>query len=380
MLRGTGSGFFITADGFLLSNCHVVNGASAIRIKTPDGVYDAHLVDADPRHDLALLKVEGSFTPVEFSPTASAVLGQTVFTVGFPLPDVQGLSPKVTKGIISSLRGIQDDNLKYQIDATIQPGNSGGPLAESSGALVGVIVSSLNERAVAEAYGALPQNVNYAIKNVYVKAFLQDHPEVRIKTSIPDPSISFERAVANVQAATVMVLIYQENPASFENLSQPAPNDTSATMAIIRYNNGITFQRRQEWDKAVVEYQAALQLNPRMAKAWFNLGLIYSIKNTPTRARDAYEHAVEIQPDMVAARYNLALLLREARNLQAAIAQLLEVLRLKPDYAGAYYTLGYIYADDPKATEQARSAYTKFLELAPDAPNAEYVRAWLSQH
>jgi predicted TPR repeat methyltransferase len=83
---------------------------------------------------------------------------------------------------------------------------------------------------------------------------------------------------------------------------------------------------------------------------------------------------------MIAARYNLALLLSEARDRPAAAAQLREILRLQPNAAAAYYVLGYLHTDDPLATEQAKAAYRKFLELAPNDPNAASVRDWLNRH
>ena len=207
---GFGSGFFITDDGYLLTNHHVVEKARAVRVQIGEEILEAVVVETDPDTDLAILKVEGSFTPAAFASGNHARLGQTVFTVGFPIPELQGVSPKVTKGVISSLRGLQDDSQSYQIDAAVQPGNSGGPLADEFGAVVGVVVARLGDQVVMEATGAIPQNVNYAIKKAYVLAFLQGHPDVmaRIQTAVDDPSVSFEQAVERIQAASAMILIY----------------------------------------------------------------------------------------------------------------------------------------------------------------------------
>ncbi len=93
-----------------------------------------------------------------------ANLGATIFTIGFPRPSLQGFSPKVTKGVISGLNGIKDDISQYQIDAAVQPGNSGGPLADENGNIVGVIVGKLNDSYLIKNHGSIAQNVNYAIK------------------------------------------------------------------------------------------------------------------------------------------------------------------------------------------------------------------------
>ena len=208
--RGFGSGFIITADGYLLSNYHVVKGAREIKIRTQDKTLDARLVEADRENDLALLKIEGSFVPLSFAESASAELGQTVFTVGFPMPNLQGFSPKVTKGVLSSLRGMQDDVRNYQIDAAIQPGNSGGPLADESGNVVGVVVAKLNDAYVLDRSGSVPQNVNYAVKKSYALAFLQSNAKVNksIKTEGKNAATSFEQAVKKVRESTVLVVTY----------------------------------------------------------------------------------------------------------------------------------------------------------------------------
>jgi S1-C subfamily serine protease len=127
----------------------------------------------DPTIDIALLKVDAETVPVPLA-KEPARIGQEVFTVGFPNPEVQGLSPKYTEGTISSTRGLQDDPSVYQISVPIQPGNSGGPILTREGRVVGVAVASLNEAFALQTSGALPQNVNYALKATRVRAFLQE--------------------------------------------------------------------------------------------------------------------------------------------------------------------------------------------------------------
>ena len=208
--RSFGSGFIITASGYVLSSCHVVQGSNAIRVRTADKTFDARVIEVDADNDLALLKIEGNFAPIAFAKDAAAKLGQTVFAVGFPLPDLQGFSPKVTKGVISSLRGAQDDVRMYQIDAAIQPGNSGGPLADESGNIAGVIVARLDDAFVVQNTGSIAQNVNYAVKKSYSLAFIQNNPEAAKSIQIAGDSdkVSFEQAVEKVRKGTVLVVVY----------------------------------------------------------------------------------------------------------------------------------------------------------------------------
>src|SRR5208282_2594685 len=105
----------------------------------------------------------GSFPALSISRAESADLGQEVFTIGFPNIVMQGIAPKYTDGKISSLAGMMDDPTEYQISVPVQPGNSGGPLCDANGQVVGIVVARLNDLTVLQASGAVPQNVNYAV-------------------------------------------------------------------------------------------------------------------------------------------------------------------------------------------------------------------------
>lgn len=95
-------------------------------------------------------------------------LGTEVFTIGFPQPELMGVEPKLSTGVISATSGIQDDTRTYQISVPVQAGNSGGPLIDNEGRVVGIVASKLNAAKVFEWTGDLPQNVNYAVKSTYL--------------------------------------------------------------------------------------------------------------------------------------------------------------------------------------------------------------------
>jgi hypothetical protein len=168
----SGSGFFVGKAGYFVTNAHVVERGKEFNVFYSGRSLKAELIKVSKVADLALLKVSESVTGMEIAET-DAELGEDVFAVGFPNPTIQGMEVKVTKGVISSSKGFQDDETRYQIDAAVQPGNSGGPLCDKSGRLVGVVVSGLNQIAVAKETGSIPQNVNYAIKASEVNALLR---------------------------------------------------------------------------------------------------------------------------------------------------------------------------------------------------------------
>lgn len=177
--HNTGTGFFVTTDGYLITNNHVVQGAAAVQLVTvtmrgkASAKVSATVVKLDPYNDLALLKAEGTFTALPVGPSYDMKLGDTVSTIGFPMTDMMGYYPKFTRGEISSLAGLQDDPRYFQISTPIQPGNSGGALVDEYGNVVGVTSSGLNAAAVLQKTGHAPENVNYAIKSYLVRIFLE---------------------------------------------------------------------------------------------------------------------------------------------------------------------------------------------------------------
>lgn len=174
----SGSGFALK-NGYIVTNFHVIDGAKSILIKGISGEfnksYKAFLVGIDKNNDLALLKInDPAFNgfgniPYSISPTTSDV-GEDIFVLGYPLTSTMGDEIKLTTGIISSKTGFQGNVALYQISAPIQPGNSGGPLFDNDGNIIGIISAKHKEA----------ENVGYAIKASYLKNLI----ETTVNTSI----------------------------------------------------------------------------------------------------------------------------------------------------------------------------------------------------
>lgn len=209
--EGSGTGFAITKSGYIITNHHVAGGAYNITVHVGDNSFKARLIAEDQKNDLAIIKVDTELTPLALA-FGDAKLGQTVFTVGFPMTRLQGKAPKVTRGVVSGMRGIKDDERMYQTDVAVQAGNSGGALADENGNLVGVICAKASFQAFLMRSGTLPENVNYAIKKEKLEQFLKQHPNVQKQlVTSANSGMKFEDAVAQVVKATVRIVVNSDD-------------------------------------------------------------------------------------------------------------------------------------------------------------------------
>ena len=168
----TGTGFAV-APGLLVTNHHVIDGCTAIEIVSADGRRRAAVVDADPLIDLALLRVPGMRgAAAKLRSPNNVRLGEPVMIFGFPLSGSLTSGGNFTSGLVSGLRGLRDSVGEIQITAPVQPGNSGGPVMDASGSVVGVVVAKLDALRSAIATGDIPQNVNFAVSLDILSEFL----------------------------------------------------------------------------------------------------------------------------------------------------------------------------------------------------------------
>ena len=178
---GSGSAFFISADGVAVTAAHVVKGCG--RLESPRwGV--VKVLAADPRADLAILKApaaSGQYVPLR---ARGPRLGENMAAAGYPLGQLLGPGLKITTGVVSGLSGPQGDRGLFQLSAPIQPGNSGGPVIDANGALIGVVAAKLDELKLADATGVFPRNINFAVPVTILQSFL-DENGVTYKTATP---------------------------------------------------------------------------------------------------------------------------------------------------------------------------------------------------
>jgi S1-C subfamily serine protease len=175
--KSSGTCFAISQEGILVTNYHVIKDANKINIKGVNGnfslSYNAKVLLSDKNNDLAIVKIEDeNFAGIKSIPytikTTAGKTGENIFVLGYPLRATMGDEIKLSNGIISSKTGFQGDVSTYQISAPVQPGNSGGPLFDNQGHLIGIINAKHSDA----------ENASYAVKVSYLMNLIEALPNV----------------------------------------------------------------------------------------------------------------------------------------------------------------------------------------------------------
>jgi len=222
----SGTGFFINNAGNILTNEHVVRGCDRLRVT---GYGPATVVAKDDSVDLAVVAIGSRPATAPLRLRAGPPrLAEDVYAIGFPLADVLSNSVKVTTGSVNSTSGIQDNPSTFQLSAPIQPGNSGGPVVDQAGVVMGIANATLSERVYDRA-----QNVNFAIKSRAALAFLG-------RNGISHSAVETAGKPASIEAvANSVVRIDCFEPAA--TLSRPSAPTTSPDMAILQATDMVGF-------------------------------------------------------------------------------------------------------------------------------------------
>jgi S1-C subfamily serine protease len=203
----TGTGFLFSSSDYVITSYHVVHGAKSIRVRLINGKrIDATVALKDTNNDIAILKLSQPPTSrqniIVLGDSSLVKTGDRVFTYGFPLVDLLGdAEPRYSEGFINSLSGISNDPRLFQVSIPIQPGNSGGPVFNEQGELIGIATSSIDSVRTQQVFGSSPQNVNFAIKSSYIKSLLPNLPEAFIRDKgivvVPAEEVGFKERVKN---------------------------------------------------------------------------------------------------------------------------------------------------------------------------------------
>jgi hypothetical protein len=213
--RPAGTAFVVHPDGYLLTAAHVVKDATQVEVVIEDKSYDARLVGVDVKSDLALLHIKAKNLPALLLSNSNAVqVGEEVRAFGFPLTSALGSSVKVTRGTVSGIE-TKDAQTVFQIDAAVNPGNSGGPLVTEKGEVIGVVNAKLA--------GLLVSNVGFAVPINYAKPLLRD-AGVKFAAEGAKAKLDGPTLVRRVlPAVALMVVTRASPPAATTALSPTSP-------------------------------------------------------------------------------------------------------------------------------------------------------------
>lgn len=203
----TGTGFVISAAGHIVTNQHVIDGCTGDIHGNLSGepATTLRLVSSDQANDLALLQgATNSFKSFAKIRDRSIRSGDSVVAIGYPYHGLLTSDFTVTTGIVSSLSGLLNDTRFLQISAAVQPGNSGGPLLDTSGLIVGMVAAKINALKFVRATGNIPENINFAIKTGAIRDFL-DNSVVPYETADAKSELKTAEIAGNARAYTLLI-------------------------------------------------------------------------------------------------------------------------------------------------------------------------------
>ena len=223
----SGTGFLVNGNGDLVTNAHVVTDCTKL---TVSGLGDATRKYVDIQNDLAVISTSQPPTGISALSIRRAPprLGEDVAALGYPLSDILSDSIKITTGNVNSLVGIANDTRYLQISAPVQPGNSGGPLVDRAGHVIGISTATLGKKYAAES-GILPQNVNFATRAGVLEVFLQARNVVYQTVETAEAPLDTPDLAEKVSKSVFQILCYQDRaPAAAVSAAPPASPPSQA--------------------------------------------------------------------------------------------------------------------------------------------------------
>ena len=218
VMVSSGTGFFVSKSGNLVTNYHVVEGCGSVKAAYNGETLDAKLLAHDQLNDLAVLKIET--VPSEIIPLSndSPYPMQDLIVAGYPFGENFSSTIKFTKGIVSSLAGLGNNYSQIQIDAAIQPGNSGGPIVDENGNAIAVAVAKLSISHVLKNYGVVPENTNFGVKISAVKNLLDGNGiDYSSKQNL---SVSKQDLAKNVTSSTLYLTCWMDEAQIYKMLKK----------------------------------------------------------------------------------------------------------------------------------------------------------------
>ena len=211
----SGSGFYVSEQGHIVTNHHVIEGCQNIKVHSKGNVLETKKIADDKRNDLALLKISENPKHAFALSTESPFPLQEIVVAGYPFGDTVSSTLKFTQGIVSAVAGLGNDYSQIQIDAALQPGNSGGPILDDYGNVVAVAVAKLSLKKILKDYGVVPENTNFGVKVSAVRNLMEGNG-VAFKS--PNTEIISKRELSKIATGGTVFLSCWMTTAQIEQL------------------------------------------------------------------------------------------------------------------------------------------------------------------
>ena len=333
-----GSGFFISQNGDIITNYHLLQGASSAEAKISDGkTYPiTHIVAEDEQNDIIRLSVDipsQYVHPLSLSTTIPEV-GERIIVYGSPL----GLEKTVSDGIVSAIREIFDYGKIIQITAPISPGSSGSPVLNMNGEVIGIATFQFIEG----------QNLNFAIPSERVASLNLIEEEKTFTTEELFEQENKEKKDSDYTYEAADKAFYFIDKREYEEalsyLEIAIKTDTLSLKEWVYFQIGFCYGELKSYVKAIEAYKQAIRIDPDDAITHYNLGNAYNELDFHKDAIEAYKQAIRIDSDYSAAYYNMGYCYEEIDSYSKAIEAYKQVIRLDPNHVRTYNNLGIIYA------------------------------------
>jgi len=339
---GQGTGFFITRDGDVITNYHVLKGASRAEVRTSSGeIYPVKQVIAeDEEGDLIRVSVDipkEAIHPLSIYPSFPEV-GEQIVVIGTPL----GFEKTVSDGIISAIREVPEFGKILQVTAPISQGSSGSPVVNMKGEVVGVV-----------SFFVIPgQNLNFAIPGERIGRLTPADQKTLAEREDAKREERFASAMQFYHMGRVVLLAedYEKALPYFIEAVKRNPNFAEAYFQI-----GYCLGKLRRYPEAIELYQQAIRIKPDDTDILNNLCVAYSMVGRYNEAIDTCKEAIRMKADLPEVYNNLAWTYHRIGRYQEAIEFCKQAIRLKPGFAFAHYNLGNNYAALKKFNEAIES-------------------------
>ena len=387
---GQGSGFFVNQEGDVITNYHVLKGASRAEVRMTDGsVYPVNRVIAEdeagdlirvstnvPQNLVRPLRIRASFPEV----------GERIIVMGTPL----GLEKTVSDGIVSAVREIPEFGKIIQVTAPISPGSSGSPVVNMNGEVIGVV-----------SFFLMPgQNLNFAIpgdriakltpaagKTLSEREEVKEEERLAVAGKFYSMGRGFLSAEDYERALPFFVEAVRKNPNFVEAFFQIGyclgklgrysdaiepyleairikPNDFDT------YNNlCVAYGMVRRYDEAMKACREAIRIKEDLSEAYNNLGWVYHKIGRYPEAIESCKQAIRLKPDLAMAHYNLGNNYLALKKFEEAIESFKQAIRIKFDYAEGHMNLGAAYNQRGRY-EEAIDSYRQAVQIKPDLAEA----------